>query len=108
MSIVLSNRQNPMLQAFVSLKEGEYMTIEQAQQFDQRPFRSMLIRGWVTYKRSHGFYLTKEGRKAWYDYQNTDIIRKNPTLPLTSYFDMDHYGVRRTVKVREIPKQQVA
>ena len=95
MSIVLSNRQNPMLQAFVSLGEGEYMTVQQAQSFDQRPLRSMLVQRWVAYKRNHGFYLTKEGRKAWDIYNHTDIARKNPDLPLTAYFDMDHLTVRR-------------
>jgi hypothetical protein len=39
----LSNRQYPMLQALYDNGLHGYMTIEDAQKFDQRPFRSMLI-----------------------------------------------------------------
>ncbi len=95
MRISLSNRQYPMIQAFLSLGAGRFMSITDAKAFDQRPFRSMLIQGWVSYRASHGFYLTKEGRAAWEDYHHTDIARKNPSLPLTSYFDPETYGLKR-------------
>lgn len=110
MSIVLSNRQNPMLQAFVSLGQGGHMSMKDAQGFDQRPFRSMLIRGWVAYRRGHGFHLTKEGRKAWDVYHNTDIARKDPSLPLTAYFDPDTYGLKTVGKSNNlhVMKRKVA
>ncbi len=109
MSVVLSNRQNPMLQAFVGLGPQEYMSLDQAKAFDQRPFRSLLIRGWISYRRSHGFFLTKEGKQAWYTYQHTDIARKNPTQPLTAYFNPEHYLHRRPAgKVEVIRHRQAA
>jgi hypothetical protein len=46
-----------MLQAFVS---GIYMSINQAQHYDQRPFRSMLVRGWIAYRPGRG--LSHEGK----------------------------------------------
>lgn len=87
----LSNRQYPMLEIFAS---GVYMRIEEAQIFDQRPFRSMLIRGWVAYKPGRGFHITADGRKARDEFHHTEISRKNPLLPLTAYFDPTAYGLR--------------
>ena len=87
----LSNLQFPMLEMFIS---GVYMSIEQAQHFDQRPFRSMLIRKWVVYKPGRGFHITPEGRKARDEFHNTEIARKNPLLPLTAYFDPTAYGLQ--------------
>ena len=87
----LSKRGYPMLREFA---QGGYMTIAQAQAYDQRPFRSMLIRKWVAYT-GHGFHITAEGKKAWYEFEHTDIARKNPTLPLTSYFDPAAYGLKK-------------
>jgi len=97
----LSNRQYPMLKAFA---EGNvYMSLAQAQKFDQRPFRSMLIREWVAYKPGRGFHVTPDGLKAWDEFRYTEIARKNPTLPLTRYFDPTAYGL----KVPERKKAQV-
>ncbi len=86
----LSNRQYPMLEIFAS---GVFMRIEEAQLFDQRPFRSMLIRKWIAYKPGRGFHITPEGRKAHEEFHHTEIARKNPLLPLTRYFDPTAYGV---------------
>lgn len=97
MTIRLSDLQYPMLQA---MTDGHYMSIEEAQRFDQRPFRSMLIRGWVDYAGGKGFHITPAGRKAWVDYHSRDISRKNPTLPLTSYFDPDTYRLARRDNVQ--------
>ena len=45
----LSNRQYPMLHTFIASGSGFYMSIHEAQKFDQRPFRSLLIREWIAY-----------------------------------------------------------
>ena len=92
--ITLSNRQYPMVKAFLDSSDN-YMDIETAQRYDQRPFRSMLIRKWIAFRPGHGFYLTKEGKNAWLDYHGTEIWRKNPNLPLTAYFDVTAYGLRK-------------
>lgn len=89
----LSNRQYPMLHAFVELGENRFMSFEDAHHWDQRPFRSMLIQKWVAYRPGRGFHITREGRKAWNEFLSTDIARKNPQMPLTSYFDPTAYGL---------------
>jgi hypothetical protein len=76
-----------MLQVFIGNGSDYYMTRDAAQQWDQRPFRSMLIRKWVKYRSGHGFYVTREGRDTWNDFHHRDISRANPLLPLTSYFE---------------------
>lgn len=92
----LSNRQFPMLETFAS---GIYMRVDEAQHYDQRPFRSMLIQRWIAYKPGRGFHITPAGRKAHAEFHHTEIARKNPTLPLTALFDPTKYGVRYTDKV---------
>lgn len=104
--ILLSNRQYPMIQAFIDAGDG-YMDIETAQRYDQRPFRSMLIRKWVAFRPGHGFYLTKDGRNAWQDYHATEIWRKNPNLPLTAYFDPAAYKLAPR-KVHVLKKRAAA
>ena len=96
----LSNRQWPMLKALYD-NIGGYMNIEEAQKFDQRPFRSMLIRGWCAFRPGRGFHITTEGKDAMYEFQTTDILRKNPALPLTAYFDPTAYGLH-------VPKTKAA
>jgi len=86
----LSSLQFPMLETFAS---GVYLSIGQAQSYDQRPFRSMLIRGWIAYKPGRGFHITPEGRDARESFHHTGIQRKNPTMPLTKYFDPTAYGL---------------
>jgi hypothetical protein len=102
----LSNRQYPMLQMFVDMKSDQYMSIEDAQQWDQRPFRSMLIRKWVSYRPGRGFYATPEGRQAMQEFLSTDIARHNPSSPLTAYFDPTAYGLRKP-KRRTSPKRRL-
>jgi hypothetical protein len=83
-----------MLKHFAARGSDYHMSIDQAQKFDQRPFRSMLIRGYIEFSpRNKGFHLTPAGRDAWEAYQHTNIARKNPTLPLTAYFDPSVYGL---------------
>jgi len=93
MNLTLSQRQYPLLQTFADLGRGNFLTIAEAQRYDQRPFRSMLYRGWITYRAGRGFHLTAEGGEAWHRYHNTNILRQNPQLPLTSYFDATAYGL---------------
>jgi hypothetical protein len=89
----LSNRQYPMLRALVDNGSDHFMTIEEAQQFDQRPFRSMLIQGWAAYRPGRGFHITREGKEAMHEFLQTDILRTNPSRPLTAYFDPTAYGL---------------
>ena len=89
----LSNRQYPMLKMFFDGGPNFYMSIDQAQHWDQRPFRSMLLREWVAYRPKHGFHLTKAGRAAWQEFLATDIARKNWSSPLTAAFDPSAYGL---------------
>ncbi len=89
----LSNRQWPMLKTLSDNGSDSYMSIEEAQQFDQRPFRSMLIQGWCEYKSGRGFHITKRGKAAMNEFETTDIIRMHPEMPLTSYFDPTAYGL---------------
>lgn len=96
----LSNRQYPMLRAFIDGGAGFYMRIEEAQTYDQRPFRSMLIQKWVAYTPGRGFHITREGRDAWNEFLTTDIARKNPSMPLTAYFDPTAYGLAKPKRAR--------
>ena len=90
----LSNRGYPMLREFIERGPEHVMKIVEAQQYDQRPFRSMLMRGWVEYSpKGRGFRITKQGREAWREFNATGISRKDPSLPLTAYFDADTYGI---------------
>jgi hypothetical protein len=98
----LSNRQYPMLKAFIDLPHDSYMPVEAAQQFDQRPFRSMLIRKYVSYRPGKGFYLTKEGREHWREFGATEIFRKNASDPLTAYFDPASYGLRAEKRLHKV------
>lgn len=89
----LSNRQYPMLRTFIELGAHGYMNVEDAQRYDQRPFRSMLIQQWIAYRPMRGFHITRKGRDAWEEFERTEIWRKDATLPLTSYFDATAYGL---------------
>jgi hypothetical protein len=89
----LSNRQYPMLKILYDNGSNGYMSIDEAQSFDQRPFRSMLIRRWAAYRPGRGFHVTQEGKEAMHEFLTTEIVRQNPTLPLTAYFDPTAYGL---------------
>lgn len=95
----LSNRQYPLLRAFIDERPGYHMSIEKAQEYDQRPFRSMLIRKWLGYKEGKGFYLTAAGYDAWSEFISTNIFRADPSKPLTSYFDPKIYRLH-TIRKR--------
>lgn len=101
----LSGRQYNMLQALYDNGVSGHMSIDEAQHFDQRPFRSMLIRKYCAYRPNgaRGFHITEEGRRAMEDFHTAKITRQNPTLPLTAYFDPTAYGLT-SLKVRKKPK----
>lgn len=103
----LSSLQYQMLETFAT---RIYMTVMQAQAYDQRPFRSMLIQKWVAYKPGRGFHITKEGAQAREEFLHRDIARQNPNLPLTAYFDPTAYGLRSSKKaqVHVMPKHRAA
>jgi hypothetical protein len=77
-----------------------YMPIEDAQKFDQRPFRSMLVQGWAAYRPGRGFHVTPKGRDTMLEFQSTDILRKHPESPLTAYFDPTAYGLAPSKKAK--------
>lgn len=98
----LSNRQFPLLRTFVEEVHSAYhMPITEAQRYDQRPFRSLLIREWIAYHPGRGFKVTQKGREAWAEFQQTEIWRKNPLLPLTAYFDITAYPTRKVVEMKK-------
>ena len=94
----LSNRQYPMLRTFALGGQDYHMRIHEAQKYDQRPFRSMLVRRWIAYRPSRGFHITRDGRDAFIEFESTEIWRKNPALPLTAYFDPTAYGLKPPAK----------
>src|SRR5215471_9772865 len=55
-------------------------------------FRDGSVTSWTRLR------ITREGREAWEEFQRTEIWRKNPTLPLTAYFDPVAYGLVATGK----------
>jgi len=104
----LSNRQYPLMRLFIEQGPHFHMRIHEAQTKDQRPFRSMLIRKWIAFRPGKGFHLTRAGRDAWAEFQNTNIDRRNPSLPLTAYFDPTLFGLKdpyrkRAARVHEMP-----
>jgi hypothetical protein len=111
--IQLSTRTCPMLQTFAEGGSDYYMKIDEAQAFDQRPFRAMLVHNYVAFRPGRGFHITKEGRQAWEQWTHTDLVRKDPTMPLTSHFDLVAYGLRvvgcrKARKAAEKPKSNKA
>jgi len=101
----LSNRQYPLLRMFAKNGPQFHMSIEQAQHFDQRPFRSMLIRKWIVFRPGKGFHITAAGLDAYNEFLHTDIARKNADLPLTAYFDATAYALHsrrpRVIQMRK-------
>jgi len=95
----LSNRQYPMLNMFFSNGRNRYITIDEMRSFDQRPFRSMLIRGYVKYRAGYGFHITAEGEQAMREFEETDITRANIEGPLTAYFDPTAYGLKGRIHI---------
>jgi hypothetical protein len=92
----LSSLQYPLLKMFAELGSTGYMSLTDAQRWDQRPFRSLLIRQWVAYRPSKGFHITREGLQAFHEFLSRDIARQNPAAPLTAYFDPTAYGLKKT------------
>jgi predicted ATPase len=103
MSVVLSNRQLPMIEA---LHDVEYMKYEEAYYYDQRAFGSMWRRGYMAFKHGKGFYLTEKGKEARREFYSTDIARKNPRGPLTAYFDFRSYGLAPRKPLHVVKREQ--
>ena len=97
----LSTLQYNMLKMFATENANFYMSITVAQQFDQRPFRSMLLQKWIAYRPAKGFHITREGRTAYAEFETHDVTRKNSSLPLTAYFDPTQYGLRPSRRLRK-------
>lgn len=89
----LSKRQRSLLETFAQMPEGEFMSYEDAHLWDQRPFRSLLIQGWIVYRSGRGFHCTREGRRAWQEFTSFVADRKNHSAPLTAFFDAVAYGL---------------
>lgn len=107
----LSNRQYPMLRIFAEGGSNYFMSVDEAHAWDQRPFRSMLIQEWISYRPGRGFHITRAGRDAWHEFLQTDIARKNVMRPLTAYFDPTAFGLRiepRPVKHKSIEAHDAA
>jgi hypothetical protein len=83
--MTFSPRQYQMIKMFHEASAG--ISLHDMKRYDQRPFRSMLIRGWVTYNKRVGFAITKQGRHDFLTFLSQDISRKSPEMPLTAYFD---------------------
>jgi hypothetical protein len=84
--------------------ETQNMIVVQAQEWDQRAFRSFLVRGWVDFNTARGFYLTQEGLNAGENFRHANIHRADPSAPLTSYFDINSWGAKskRALKEKEV------
>jgi hypothetical protein len=90
-----SGRQLKMLQMFNDNGTEGYISYIDAHAFDQRPFRSMLIRKWISYRPGRGFHITREGKAALYSLEQAQITRNEHMIshPLTRYFDSVAYGL---------------
>lgn len=88
--MTLSPRQYQMLKAF---RRARYIGMRGVRMFDQRPLRSMLMRKYVTYSDT-GFHITKAGMEALNTFEEQNILRKDPSRPLTSYFNTRLYHIK--------------
>jgi hypothetical protein len=51
------------------------MKFAEAATLDQRPLRSLLMRGWIEYEKGYGFRVTWNGKDAWHAFLHTSIER---------------------------------
>ena len=103
-----SGRQIALLQMLDQVGVNGHVSITEAQTLNQTTFRSALIRGYCIYRATganRGFHVTKEGLEALHDFQTADVTRKNPTLPLTSYFDPTAYGLTAPSPSKKKPEK---
>jgi hypothetical protein len=104
--MTISERQRPLLDMF--LKPGAVISIKQAQGLDQRPFRSFLVRKYIKYSPAkRGFVATEEFHMAVSRFYDTSIKRKDPTRPLTAYFDPLTYGLNVEPPKPRLVKREV-
>jgi hypothetical protein len=100
-----SRRIYGVMEIFTHAGRGYHMPRDEAQTLDQRPFRALLVREWISFRPERGFHLTRAGWDAWKDLHSTSVIRKNPIAPLTAYFDEKDYGLHR---VHTMPRRGAA
>src|SRR5215467_10295638 len=98
MSIQLSDRTYPLLQTFEDKTSDYHMKIDEAQKIDQRPFRALLVRGYIAFRPGRGFHITRAGRDVAKHFLDEDGTRNRRSenrfnAPLTSYFDPVAYGL---------------
>jgi hypothetical protein len=98
--MTLSPRQYPLLKLFCKRGENVFMKIDEAATLDQRPFRSLLMRGWIKWEPNYGFTVTGDGRDAMHAFNHTSIERANAGAPLCAYF-YSSYGYESPAAKRE-------
>jgi hypothetical protein len=106
----LSCLQYALLKALFQNGTDNFWSFDEAKQWNQGTFRSMLIRQYCVYKPTRGFHVTKTGIDAMVEFETEDALRSEAmrNMPLTSYFDAVAYGLdtkkRHPRTVREMRK----
>ena len=86
---VVSRLQFPMLREFITVTaRGGFVSVKEAERFDQRPFGSLYHRGWLGYRAGRGFYATAAGKDAYAEYMGEARRRARPESPMSHYFDL--------------------
>jgi len=80
-----------LLRHFAERGGAYHMPVAEARRYNQTQFRCALKRNYIAYRASGGFHLTKDGRDAWARWEVSNILRKDPTRPMTSLFDITQY-----------------
>lgn len=102
-----SGRQLALLEMLDHVGIDGHISVDEAMTLNQTTFRSAMIRGYCVYRASganRGFHVTKDGREALRLFRNADITRKDPTQPLTAYFDAASFGITPERKKKEPAK----
>ena len=102
--IQLTERTNGLLEVFAREGLDYHMAIEELQSYDLRPARALHMRGYIAFGRK-GAHITKEGLAAWDKWHNPSLTRKDPTMPLSHYFDSVAYGLPVVRKKRAKAKR---
>ncbi len=97
MSMNLSNHQYPMLRLL--LNKGSF-TREEAGEYLQPTFTSMVKRGYLTYDCEQGFCATPAARAAKIEFEQGDITRQHPRAELSEF--LEQYVARSSRKIRRI------
>jgi|SRR5215467_8281723 len=88
MTTNLSSLGYNMLKLFALRERAYRMPLDIAQKYDQRPFGSMLCRGYIKYDlKLHGFALTDKGYDAYREFETRGILRHIISTRMTHYFE---------------------